>query len=724
MKNRKKTHQAAVPTPQARPLVPLATLPALASMLVLGVLIYSNSFDCSFHFDDEENILSMAAIRNFWDFSSWWNIQSTRQLGFGSFALTYYFFKYNVWGWHLFNLLIHLGATLAVWRLTALLFRTPALQSTPMAAQASSIALAAAFLFVAHPLATQSVTYIVQRLAAQAALFYLLSLALYLEARLKGLSNPAAWLWLIGSLLAGISAILTKENAYTLPLAVLLLEIYLFQADQIGKLFRKKTFLFIAIPLLLVFLFFIYKNYQSLGYTITLETGGQINAYNYLLTQFTVLWKYIRLLFIPVGQSLEHLVPVSQYFFDPRTFISFLGLVLLLGWGLYLFHRNRLVSFGIIWFFLTMSIESSIVPIADLMFEHRTYLPSYGFLLVVCAGVLYPLYLKSRSMARIVLFGLIGVYGILTYTRNRVWKNPETLWSDVIKKAPLARAYNNRGTYYLEQKDYKKALEDFTVALKIYPAYELCLYNMAYLHREQNMQPQAIAYYSRAISAAPNRARSYIGRGESYYKSGIYDRAIADTQKAIELEPNNFNPYLNLSAVYNSLGRTEDALAYVEKAILLSPGRFEAYLNRASYLLNLGRFMEALNAADEAIRMQPKNPNGWFNKGVAFLRISRPDSALVYFNYAIEMDSNRADYYSSRGRLLKQIGKIAAALADFTRALELSPNNPQTLMNRSVCYLELKDWQRANADLDRLLAINPDYPGARQNKGYVLGKMR
>ena len=148
------------------PLLPIATLPALALTIALGVLIYSNAFDCSFHFDDAPNITGQPGIRNFWDFQSWWNIQSTRQLAFGSFALTYHFFGYEVWGWHLFNLLIHLATALAVWRLAALLFRTPALRNLPIAAQAPSLALAAGLLFVAHPLATQSVTYIVQRIAA------------------------------------------------------------------------------------------------------------------------------------------------------------------------------------------------------------------------------------------------------------------------------------------------------------------------------------------------------------------------------------------------------------------------------------------------------------------------------------------------------------------------------------------------------------------------------
>jgi tetratricopeptide (TPR) repeat protein len=671
-------------------LFPLATLPALASMLVLGVLIYSNSFDCSFHFDDGPNITEQPLIRDFWNFSSWWNIQSTRQLGFGSFALTYHFFGYDVWGWHLFNLLIHLCAALAVWRLTVLLFRTPALNPTPMSAQASSIALAAAFLFVAHPLATQSVTYIVQRLAAQAALFYLLSLALYLEARLKGLSNPAAWLWLIGSFLAGISAILTKENAYTLPLAVLLLEIYLFQADQIGKLFRKKTFLFIAIPLLLVFLFFFYKNYHTLAHTISLDTGVKINAYNYLMTQFGVIWRYIQLLLVPIGQNLEHHVSLSESLFAPRTFVSFIGLVLLFGWAIYQFNRNRLLSFGIIWFFLTLSIESSFVPIADVMFEHRTYLPSYGFILALCAGIVYPLYRKSPPKASALLYGLVGIYAVLTYARNQVWKNDETLWSDVISKAPAPRAYTNRGGYYLRQKELEKAKIDFQQALKLNTAYPEALHGIAKMCTESGEFARAVENCTPLIDKNPNFLKAYLIRADAYVRLGRFDKALEDCNQVLKR----------------------------------APADFFGQLNRIAALIGLQQYEDAVAASARLIEMYPEKPNAWYNRGLGFYHLNLPDSALVCFSKAIELDPNQPGYYKDRSVAFIKKGNIIEAVSDCSRALDLDPGNMDLLTFRIGCYLELKEWSKVNDDLDQFLSVSPNHPGALQTKNFVINKLK
>lgn len=689
MKGSKRTTSKVESSKPAAPLLPVKTVPALAILLVLGVLIYSNSFDCSFHFDDGPNITDLPLIRDFWNFRLWWNVQSTRQLSYGSFALTYHLFGYDVWGWHLVNLLVHLATSLAVWRLTALLFRTPAIRNLPIAAQAPSLALAAGLMFVAHPLATQSVTYIVQRIAAQAALFYLLSLGFYVHARLQDVRKPGTWLLYGGALVSGICAILSKENAYTLPLAVLLVEIYFFQSDKFGSLIRDKRFLVAATVLLLIFLRFVQMNIHLINYDLNLDLGGKINSRNYLLTQFSVIWKYIGLLFVPLGQSLDHQITVSESLFRPGTFVAFIGLVALLGWGVFLFNRNRLVSFGILWFFLTLSVESSFLPIADVIFEHRTYLPSFGFFVAACAGILFPLHQRYGRIALILLLAIVAFYAVLTYARNRVWKNDETLWSDVISRAPTVRAYNNRGDYYYRQKQYDKAVADFNAALKIYPEFARAYRNLAKVDRDRGRPAAAIESLSRAISLKPTDAESYLKRGDLYYKTKAYDKALADSEKAISLDADNFNAYLNRSAALNELGRHAESLA----------------------------------SSSRAISLDPKNAEAWYNRGNTYRLVNNPDSSLYCFTRAIELDSTNYFYFNNRAIAYRSLGKLESAIGDFSRALALEPFNLLLLMNRSVCYLDTKKWSEAAADLDVILGINPNYPGARQNRDFAAQKL-
>ena len=688
MKKRKPVPAVSKEKTPSGPLLPFSTPGALAVMLLLGVLIYSNSFDCSFQFDDETNITEQPLIRNFWDFQSWWNMQSTRQLAFGSFALTYLFFGYDVWGWHLFNLVIHLVTTLAVWRLAILLFRTPAIRNLPIATQASSLALAAGFLFVSHPLATQSVTYIVQRIASQAAMFYLLSLGFYIQARLGDIRKPATWLVYLTAGLTGICAILTKENAYTLPLALILVEICFFQSENAGRLITDKRFLIAAAVLLLIFFRFVAENSTQLNSTLTLDLGGTLNSKTYLLTQFSVIWKYIQLLFIPLGQSLDHPIPVSASIFQPRTFVAFIGLALLFGSALYLFKRNRLVSFGILWFFVTMSVESSFFPIADVIFEHRTYLPSFGFFIAFCAGILYPAYQKYGKTALAMLFGLLAVYSVLTYSRNRVWKTEETLWSDAIKKGPTVRAHNNRGDYYYRQKEYDKARADFQAALKLNPEFTRAYRNLGKVERDCGRIAPAIEALTRAIELSPNKSDAYVVRGNLYQRAGSHDKALADAEKALSLEK-NVSAYINLSAALDALGRYE----------------------------------ESLTASGQALALSPDNAEAWYNRGNTFRVISKTDSALVCFNRAIAIDATNYFYFNNRGLTNMMRGDMKSAVDDFTQAQILVPENLLVLMNRSICYLNMNKWSEAIADLDKVLKKDPKYPGAQQNRDYAVQKM-
>ncbi|MGI9158972.1 MAG: tetratricopeptide repeat protein [Saprospiraceae bacterium] len=595
--------------PDSGAILPIPAWFALAGMLALGVLIYANSFDCSFHFDDESNILSQPAIRNFWNFSSWWNIQSTRQLGFGSFALTYLFFEYEVWGWHLFNLLIHLAAALAVWRLTALLFQTPALRAMPIAEQGPSLALAAAFLFVAHPLATQSVTYIVQRLASQAALFYLFALALYVQGRLTDFRRPGAWLSFAGAFFAGAIACLTKENAYTLPLAVLLVEIYFFQSNNIGRVFSNKRLLATAVASLALFTFFVLQNLHWLQEGVVTDLGEKITPYNYLITQFSVIWNYIRLLFIPIGLNLDHPVSLTHRFFEPRTFVGFWGLMALFGWGVWLFNRNRLVSFGILWFFLTLSVESSIVPIADLIFEHRVYLPSFGFFLALGAGVLYPLHRRLGRGATWLFVGLVATYALLTHTRNKVWKNDETLWSDVISKSPTVLAYNNRCHYYLKEGEFEKALADADRVLALSPKYLRAHLNRSAALNGLGRYDEALASSGRGVELSPEQAEIWFNRGNSFRVKNQQDSAVACYTRAIAIDPGQARFFNNRAAAYVIQNNFAAAAADFTSALERMPNKTDYLKNRYVCYVQLRDWPKAAADIERVLAIDPKYPN-------------------------------------------------------------------------------------------------------------------
>src|ERR1035438_772336 len=161
-------------------------LAGIGVIILLGIIIYSNSFGCSFHFDDFQNFVDNAKIRNLSDINAWWHYYPSRHVSIFSFVLNYHFFKLDVRYWHLINLVIHLINACLVGYLTVLIFSSPFMKNREITKEKKMLAFFTALLFVSHPLATQSVTYIVQREASLVAMFYFLSLVLYMKARLSG----------------------------------------------------------------------------------------------------------------------------------------------------------------------------------------------------------------------------------------------------------------------------------------------------------------------------------------------------------------------------------------------------------------------------------------------------------------------------------------------------------------------------------------------------------
>ena len=376
---------------------------SLLAIIILGTIIYSNTFDASWHFDDHTAIVENYNIRNLKATAA--AVGASRWIGFTTFALNYHFGKLDVFGYHLVNIGIHLISAILVYFLVLLTLKTPYLKDSSISRYTASLSLASALIFVAHPIQTQAVTYIAQRFTSLAALFYLLSLVLFIKARLQNLRgakfySPSHLGCYLGSLLAAFLAMKTKEITITLPAIILLYEFFFF-SPSLRSFLKKLVYL---TPLLLTFFIIPLMRYRltlfgmaggtfigiaEVGDVIgdaTQETSS-LSRTDYLLTQFNVITTYIRLLFFPVNQNLDYDYPISRTLFEFPTLLSFLFLTSVVAFGGWMFKKSRLISFGIFWFFITLSVESSIIPIRDVIFEHRVYLPSVGFVIFLTVAI-------------------------------------------------------------------------------------------------------------------------------------------------------------------------------------------------------------------------------------------------------------------------------------------------------------------------------------------------
>jgi len=639
---------------------------AWIAIIFLGAVVYSDTFHCSFHFDDQVYITNNFVITRFHHLLHYWRFYPCRFLTFLTLALNYHFNGLDVFGYHVFNLAIHLISALLVWWLCLLTLATPAMKKDKITPHAELVAGLAALVFVSHPLQTEAVTYIWQRAASMAAMFYLASLCFYIRSRQlsyvipakAGILNEQSTFY-VCSFIFAILAMFTKENTVTLPLMVLLYEFCFFRYRKNIEGRYLFPFLLTIFIIPLTILFTKAQQFQAIQRFVH-ETGG-ISPWQYLLTQFRVIVTYIRLLVLPVNQNIDHDFQLSKSLFEWPVLASFLFLAGVLYGAKRLFAKYRLLSFSILWFFLTLCVESSIFPLKNLIFEHRLYLPMVGYSLFLVSGTYYLLGEKNIKIMAIILMMIIAVNSILTYQRNKVWKDELSLWDDAVKKSPhKARAVTDRGFAYFNQGNFTQALSDYDKAIELDPGLADAYLDRGLTYSQQGNYSQAIADYNRAIAINPNYADAYNNRGIFYIHQGDLDQAVSDLTKAIEIDPHNVKAYYNRGLGLAKEGNTAQAIADYKKAIELNPDNADAY----------------------------------YNLGLCYAQEKLFDEAMADFNKTIEIDPDYADAYNNRGIIYAMRGDYLKAMVEFDHAIKINPNDQEAKANKSHCYVFLRIYKK------------------------------
>lgn len=333
---------------------------------------------------------------------------------------------------------------------------------------------------------------------------------------------------MIASLGTAIAATLCKEFVVTLPLMLILYEFYFL--DALADPWRKRCnrilpffFITLIVPILLLrtphetIRAANIADSNSIKHIDITRAKGSVSRKQYFLTELNVVRTYVRLLFLPFDQDFDYDYPLSNTT-DKKTLLSGAFLLCLLAMAIITYKPYRIVSFGVLWFFIALSVESSFIPIGHVIAEYRLYLPSVGFVFLLMALIYrWPMGLKKLNMIAAAI--LIG-FSVLTFQRNTVWKDEFTLWDDTVKKSPhKARPYNNRGLEYYRQGKFIQAISDF----------------------------------NKAIEINPNYAAAYNDRGVLYALKGDLAQAISDFKKAIEINPSYTDAYKNLNLSYYQL---------------------------------------------------------------------------------------------------------------------------------------------------------------------------
>jgi len=634
----------------------------LLVLVIVCALGYGNVLDAGFVYDDLVNITQRASLR--WtelSLANWWNAvidsPSKRPVALASFGLQYWSGLDSARHFRALNLFIHLANALMVWRLTVLLMeRAPG--GGALGRETRELAgWVVALIFVSHPLQTQSVTYIVQRMNLLAATGQLACLLLYMSGRRQrdpvrrvALFALAAGAWGLG--------LGSKESAAIAPVVIWLYEWY-FEQD-LDEAFVRRTavvFALIGVP--------------TLGAAAVLVAmSGYDPMASYPVKDFTPLERLISeprvLLFYasqivwpaPSRLSLLHSFEVSRTLLHPWTTLPSIFIVLgALAGCAFSARRHRLASFCGLWFFLELAIESTVVPLA-LAMEHRLYLPLLGPVIALADFVArrWPARLPERRVWTVLVGVSIGLLVAATHVRNRVWVAPEWLWADVLEKYP----------------------DDFVARM-----------NLGFHLAGVGRHAEALGEYQRALRLAPDDSRLHTNIGSSLLSLGRNAEGIEALQHAIELDPDNPLAPPALGRALAIAGRRGEAID-----LLLDVVRRRG--DPQSWLL-LGQLQQLdgrLGAARRSLEIASRTAPGWGAPqealGVVAIALSEVDRAIGHFERALRLEPT--------------------ASAHMHAGLAYWPDRDPT---RAIAHLEsahriAPDWLVVTNNLAWMLATAPD----------------
>lgn len=536
-----------------------------------GVLAYRNAFGTPFIFDDITQILENTKIQSLqWP---WAFIENNRRpLLYASLALNFHSGAFNPFTYHVFNLRVHILAGIMLFFLVRKTLLLPVIKSG-LRDNANLLALASAVLWLLHPVHTQAVTYIIQRAESLMGLFFLS--AMYCSSQY--LTSKRSF-WLVAAGISALLAGLTKEVTLVLPLMVLFYD-RTFISKDFRTAWKDHRPLYTALSFTLAVMIYLYLTTKP-EERLTAGFGMQgMSPLVYLINQPAVILHYAGLTLWPHDL-------VFDYEWPPVTQLHVLlpSIVVLLSWVIVLavaYRRYRGFSFLLLSFLVLLLPSSSVIPLKDLIFEYRLYLSlsCWAVASVLVLHFLTERFVNQRNRkAFFVVFvaAIALILGGLTYQRNKIYADEETVWHDVIRKQPFnARAFNNLGEYLMRHGRDEEAKPYFLQALALNTSYPDVYVNLATVVGKEGHPEEAIEYAKQALALDPHFPVAENNWGSALSQMGRYSEAIPHFEKALELGFVKAGVLQNLGVAYANSGQPFKAVTALKKALDLSPGSKE-----------------------------------------------------------------------------------------------------------------------------------------------------
>ena len=698
---------------------------------------YWNSFNAPFVFDDLATIQRNTQVR-FGEFG--WNLISPRSVLYKTFTFNYLLTGQEVWSYHLINFILHFLNGLLIFVIATRVFRSLSRRPLPEGEGISRIyaALAAAF-FLVHPVQTESVTYISSRSELLSTFFYLigfLTFVLWPKDRVGfycSLAVGIAYFFGLGS----------KEPVVTLPAAIFLYDYLFLSHAEFRLVFSRWRF----------YLIYLAGASAAVVYLLIRLRGtvGGMSSWQYFLTETRVLVRYIQLMFFPVGLNLDHDFRLSSSIFERSVLASTGLLVALLLFGWWLRRKRPVFAFSIFWFFITMSPTSSVVPIIDVIFEHRLYLPMVGvaFSFPFLVEFVYtrlrwtvPRFSAVLACSAVILAALVAG----TLMRNYVWSDEVRLFTDVVAKSPhKERPYNNLAWAYFKRAEYDRAIAVLQQAFDKMPEnnaelsdtlgnmylragqYDKAIALFRKTTRSYKDDMLAVAYNNLGVAYLyqwtdlQNRRSSISNEEFEARKEEILRPAAEAFSESLEVDPNmpsSLDSYINVMC-YRGKGSEIERVALEKVAsgknfdLKQLNGKEKLELFSALYTIgkvafNDGDYAKANTYFERAEQVKDDVRIVYFNHGYALTMLQQDERAAEKYVNAIRIDPIFIEAHHNLGLIYMRRKDYSKAVEAFTEVLRLDPKQVSSNLNLASIYMAEGQKDRARRHLSTVLAVAPD----------------
>lgn len=526
---------------------------ACAAILLISILVYSNTINSGFVWDDRGTIVSNTSIKSIKNIPSFFTKDQWKTTGnpsssyYRPIANTFWLIEFQLWGndplgYHITSIILHAFFSLLLYLLC---FRISG---------SNIAAIFSAMVFSVHPVHTENVAWITGVTYMVCAILITTSLLFYMN-----YSERQSKASLSISLICFLFAVFSYEYALMLPFILMAYEFLIA---------RRKIRIKILLPYLLIVLLYLAAREMVISSAITYD----IPLYSRILTSFVIHVEYLQSFFLPFSLKVLYDIQPPSSIFNIQAIISIFVVTAVWILMFLLYKKDRKALFAVIWFFVFL------LPVANIFVIVKPQMMSLRYLYIASIGLsmFAGMYInKISSKSRMIPFIIILILSVITLNQNKYWHDDITLYQRMIVDSPSSSlARNNLGVAYLEANRLSDALKEFQVAAESDPKNRFAFFNLGDTYRALNRSDEAVFYLRKVLEVDPKDSRAHNSLGLTYKNMGKHQEAIDSFTLSLNANPLNAEAHFNLANLLTKIGREPDSIPHYKKFIELAPAKY------------------------------------------------------------------------------------------------------------------------------------------------------